>query len=409
MRLNFLKNTLLLFVILLINSLNKNPNTKKIIQKPVVGANQMDQYLPLIFGKNVGVIANQTSVVFLEEINTNKKVDHVKKHIHLVDTLIKRGVKVKKVFGPEHGFRGTADAGEYVNDGVDINSGIPIVSLYGKNRKPSYEMLKDIEVILFDVQDVGTRFYTFTSTLHYVMEACAKLNIPVIILDRPNPNGHYVDGPVLKKEYQSFVGMHPVPIVHGMTIGEYALMINGENWLEKERKCNLKVIPLKHYNRMTPYKLPIKPSPNLPNTKAINLYPSLCLFEGTNVSVGRGTEKQFQIYGSPLLDQKKFNYNFTPQPNFGAKSPKHQNKLCFGENLSQQQMTSKIELKWLIKAYQNSREKDVFFNTFFTKLAGQEVLQKQIENECSAKEIIASWQSDLEVFKTIRTNYLLYP
>ena len=239
----------------------------------------------------------------------------------MVDSLLKLGIKIKKVFAPEHGYRGKADAGEYVKDGVDIKTGLPIVSLYGANRKPNPEILRDLDIVIFDVQDVGARFYTFVSTLHYMMETCASLNIPILILDRPNPNGHYIDGPILDLNHKSFVGMHPVPVVHGMTIGEYAKMINGEGWLENGIQCELKIIPVANYNHKKTYKLPIKPSPNLPNAKAVNLYSSLCFFEGTNVSSGRGTSTQFQVYAKPFSNSEKYNYVFTPKPNLGAKKP----------------------------------------------------------------------------------------
>ncbi|HFB99297.1 MAG TPA: DUF1343 domain-containing protein, partial [Phaeodactylibacter sp.] len=249
-----------------------------------VGAAQMESYLPMLKNKSVALLVNQTSMVG---------------KTHLVDTLLKQNINVQKIFAPEHGFRGNADAGEHVKDGKDAKTGIPLVSLYGKNRKPSPAYLEGIDVVVFDVQDVGVRFYTYISTLSYVMEACAENNIDFMVLDRPNPNGHYVDGPVLKKGFESFIGLHHVPVVHGMTVGEYAKMVNGEGWLKNKIKCKLIVIPCKHYTHQTFYELPIKPSPNLPNIRSVYLYPSLGFFEGTQVSVGRGTTKQFQIYGHP--------------------------------------------------------------------------------------------------------------
>jgi len=399
MKFKFIKNTVLLFVVVLLSCGNRP--CEQIQEKIVVGANQLNLYLPLLKEKNVGVVANQTSAIF-----TNNSSEA---HTHLVDSLLSLGVSIKKVFAPEHGYRGKADAGEYVKDGVDIKTGLPIVSLYGSNRKPDPEALKDLDVVIFDVQDVGVRFYTFTSTLHYVMETCAALNIPVLVLDRPNPNSHYIDGPILELEHKSFVGMHPVPVTHGMTIGEYARMINGEGWLKAGVKCSLRIIPVDNYHHKKNYNLPIKPSPNLPNGKAINLYPSLCFFEGTNVSSGRGTETQFQVFGSPFLNPEKFSYHFTPIPNKGAKNPKHKSIKCYGRDLRNSEVLDSINLTWLIDAYKYSSEKEEFFNPFFTKLAGQTKLQAQIKNGLDVAEIRKSWQKGLEKFKKIRANYLLYP
>ena len=396
MHLNFIKNTVLLFVLTLLSCRNQS-NTHA--QTPIsVGAQQTEIYLPILKNKNIGIVANQTSVIFKENGYT-----------HLVDSLLSLNIAVKKVFAPEHGFRGTADAGETIKNGIDVSTGIPIVSLYGKNKKPTREQLANLDLIIFDIQDVGARFYTFISTLHYIMEACAEADIPLLVLDRPNPNGHYVDGPILDIAYSSFVGMHPVPMVHGMTVGEYAKMINGEGWLSEGVQCDLKVIPIENYTHQTAYELPIKPSPNLPNAKAINLYPSLCLFEGTNVSVGRGTELQFQIMGSPFLEGSDYNFEFTPTPNVGAKYPKHEAKICKGLNLKNHPNLSHIELKWLIDAYQHTENKDDFFIPFFTKLAGQKLLQEQIENGWTADEIRESWKTGLEHYKTLRAPYLLYP
>ena len=381
---------------------NTTDKKETFISKPIkTGADQIHNYLPKLYHKNIAIVANQTSVI---NLNIN---DAVKKTIHLVDFLHgQEKIKIKNVFAPEHGFRGKADAGETIIDGVDTKTGIPLISLYGKNKKPKQEQLQDIDIVVFDIQDVGARFYTYISTLHYVMEACAELNIPLIVLDRPNPNGHYIDGPVLEPQHKSFVGMHPVPIVYGMTIGEYGKMINGENWLKNKVTCNLSVIPLENYTHKTKYNLPIKPSPNLPNANSINLYPSLCFFEGTSVSAGRGTNKQFQIYGAPSLDLKA--YSFTPTANEGAKYPKHQNKLCYGEDLSESAYQNQINLKWLIKAYKHSSEKEKFFNNFLVKLAGTESLQKQIESGISENEIKKSWQQGIDDFKAIREKYLIY-
>ena len=363
----------------------------------IVGANQTDQYLKLLKGKRVGVVGNQSSVIFKDGAYT-----------HLVDSLIGLKVDVKKVFSPEHGFRGTADAGEKIKDGIDTKTGVPIISLYGDNKKPKPEQLKGLDILVFDIQDVGVRFYTYISTLHYVMEACAEANIPLLILDRPNPNGHYVDGPILEKAYTSFVGMHPIPIAHGMTIGEYAQMINGEKWLKNSVQCQLAVISMKNYNHQMAYSLPIKPSPNLPNDQSIVLYPSLCFFEGTNVSVGRGTNKQFQVFGSPDLDKNYFKFSFTPQPNEGAKTPPQEGKLCYGRDLSQLDVKPGLNLEYLIEAYSNTANKSKFFNSFFVKLAGTAKLQEQIEKGLSEKDIKATWSKGLEDFKQVRTKYILY-
>jgi uncharacterized protein YbbC (DUF1343 family) len=408
MLLNSIKNTALLFVMIVLSCGNSSPYQNK---APVtVAANQLELYLPLLKNKRVGIVANQTSVIFKNSPGLGLNGELIKNdNIHLVDSLIKRDVSVIKVFAPEHGYRGRADAGEYVKGGIDLKTGLPIVSLYGENRKPDPKVLEDLDVVVFDIQDVGTRFYTFVSTLHYMMEGCAALNIPLIVLDRPNPNGHYVDGPVLDLNYKSFVGMHAVPITHGMTLGEFAKMINGEHWLEDDLNCDLTVIPVANYNREDVYILPIPPSPNLPNQKAINLYPSLCLFEGTHVSVGRGTENQFQIFGSPFLGDENYSFQFIPKPNFGAKNPKHKAKICYGKNLKNVDFLNDINLNWLIEAYENTTDKSSFFNSFFTKLAGQTTLQQQIEKGWSALEIKRSWENDLEQFKALRSNYLLYP
>ncbi len=362
-------------------------------QNPINGldAHQLE-LINHLENKNIAIVANPTSIL------KNKQ--------HLVDFLVEKNIKIQTIFAPEHGFRGDADAGETIKDGKDLKTNIPIISLYGKNKKPSQEMLQNLDFVLFDIQDVGVRFYTYISTLHYLMEACAAAKIPMIILDRPNPNIQIIDGPVLEKEHNSFVGMHPIPVLHGMTIAEYAQMINGENWLENNLKCELIIKKCTNYNRKKSYGLPVKPSPNLPNDLSINLYASLCFFEGTNVSVGRGTEKQFQIYGSPFLPQKGF--NFTPKPNFGAKDPLHNNKKCWGEDLTKSRTISQLNLSWLIKAYKNTNDKKIFFNTFFTKLAGTKTLQSQIELGISEKEIRKSWQKDLEIFKEKRKKYFLY-
>ena len=356
------------------------------------GAENYAAYLPLLANKKVGIVTNPTGIV------ENKK--------HLVDFLFKKQINLLKIYAPEHGFRGTADAGEMIKDGKDSKTNLPIISLYGNNKKPKPEQLVDIDMMVFDIQDVGARFYTYISTLHYVMEACAENNIELLVFDRPNPNGNIVDGPILETEHKSFVGMHPIPVLHGMTIGEYAKMINGEKWLANGIQCNIKVIPCTNYKRDMIYSLPMKPSPNLPNDQAINLYASLCFFEGTNVSVGRGTEKQFQIYGSPFLTN--FNFNFTPISNFGAKEPMHKDVLCIGEDLTKIKKVTRLELKWLLKAYSDTSDKTVFFNDFFTKLAGTKKLQEQIVTGVSEKEIRKSWEAGLASFKEMRKQYLIY-
>ncbi|WP_223269258.1 MULTISPECIES: exo-beta-N-acetylmuramidase NamZ domain-containing protein [unclassified Polaribacter] len=361
------------------------------------GAERTDLYLNLLKGKNVAIVGNQTSVI--EKRGKNQPA------VHLVDSLLALQINIIKVFAPEHGFRGKADAGEIIKDGFDTKTGLPIISLYGNNKKPSEDQLKGIDVVVFDIQDVGARFYTYISTLHYVMEACAALNIKVIILDRPNPNGHYIDGPVLEIAHKSFVGMHKVPVVYGMTIGEYGKMINGEKWLPNKLICDLKVIPLENYTHQTAYSLPVKPSPNLPNDKSINLYPSLCFFEGTTVSAGRGTAMQFQIYGAPFLAKNEF--SFTPQANEGAKYPKYKNELCFGEDLRSAKKRSHLDLSFLIKAYKQNSSKE-FFNTFFTNLAGTKKLQQQIEQGLTSEEIRKTWKVAIEAFKLVREQYLMY-
>ena len=367
--------------------ITKNPKTEII-----TGADNYTSYLHLLKNQKIGIVTNQTGIL------SNKR--------HLVDFLIEKNIAVQKIFAPEHGFRGTADAGEHVVDGKDFKTGLPIISLYGDNKKPKPEQLAGIDIMVFDLQDVGARFYTYISSLHYIMEACAENKIPLLILDRPNPNGSIVDGPILEREFSSFVGMHPIPLLHGMTIGEYAQMINGEKWLKNKIQCKLTVIPCVNYNRKMDYSLPVKPSPNLPNDQSVNLYASLCLFEGTNVSVGRGSEKQFQIYGSPYLPKSDFSY--TPKPNFGAQNPVYNGVLCYGEDLSTYPRLNQLELKWIIKAYQTTMDKSKFFNPFFTKLAGTKKLQQQIEAGTSEDKIRESWKKELIEFQEMRKKYLIY-
>ena len=376
----------------------------------IVGANQFQNYFPELKNKNIAIVANQTSRVSFQKMDTvDEKRSNIKKEdVHLVDYIKSQFEGLQVVFSPEHGFRGEADAGEHIKNSMDKKTGLLITSLYGKNKKPSPSQLKGIDVVLFDIQDVGVRFYTYISTLHYVMEACAEANIKLIVLDRPNPNAHYIDGPMLEIAYRSFVGMHRVPLVYGMTIGEYAQMINGEKWLANGIQCDIKIVPLQNYTHQTDYILPIKPSPNLPNAKAINLYPSLAFFEGTNVSCGRGTEIQFQIYGSPFLDKKYNTFEFTPKPNFGAKYPKHNGEICYGKDLRNIKKLSQLNLEWLIEAYVSTKDKTTFFNPFFKKLAGTKKLQDQIEKGYTYREIRKNWMLDLKDFEKIRAKYLIY-
>ena len=367
--------------------------------KILVGASQFQKYLPLIKDKKVGIVANQTTVV---------------NRTHLVDSLLSIGIEVELVFSPEHGFRGKADAGEKINDEIDESTGLSIVSLHGKSRrKPSSQILAEIDVMIFDLQDVGVRFYTYISTMHYVMEACAENNIPLIVLDRPNPNGFYVDGPILRKKYKSFIGMHPVPIVHGMTVGEYAQMINGEKWLKDSVQCNLKVIECVNYDHSMKYKLPIPPSPNLPNMMSVYLYPSLCLFEGTTVSIGRGTPFPFQVYGAPYI--KTTTFDFKPKPSFGAKNPKQNGVKCFGEDLRMFDTAfffndPMLNFDWLISAFSSSKNEPYFFlkNGFFNLLTGNFTIRKMIEQGRSENELRLSYRDELEEFYEIRNKYLLY-
>lgn len=374
-------------------------STKNII----TGADQPEKYLSLLAGKKIGLVANQTSILI--ETNSETAAPEL---IHLVDYLVENKIDLRKVFAPEHGFRGTADAGELIKDGVDLKTGVPIISIYGNNKKPTAQQLEGIDLMIFDIQDVGARFYTYISSLHYVMEACAEANIPLLILDRPNPNGNYIDGPILELEYKSFVGMHAVPVVHGMTIAEYAQMINGQGWLENGVQCELEFILMKNYNHQTTYSLPIKPSPNLPNDVAINLYPSLCFFEGTIISAGRGTDMQFQIFGAPSLPASKYPFQFAPTANEGAKYPKFMGELCNGSDLRETPRLSRLNLTWLIEAHQNYEKQNEFFNSFFTNLAGTKKLQEQIKSGIPFSEIQASWSEGLEKYDAMRQPYLLY-
>ena len=412
------KNTLLLWLLILTacgNTLKKEKDStalelseakKQQDSAIVVGANSTEEYLPLLQEKKVGVVANQTSIIFKYQSQEDSSSNTF---THLVDSLLSLNIDIEKVFAPEHGFRGMADAGEHVKDGTDAKTGISIISLYGKNRKPSSSQLDNLDIVVFDIQDVGVRFYTYIATMQLVMEACAEKGTPVLVLDRPNPNGHYVDGPTMEIEHKGFLGLTPIPLVYGMTIGEYAHMINSEGWLENGIKADLTVIPLRNYNHNSVYNIPVRPSPNLPNQTAINLYPSLGLFEGTNINAGRGTESQFQRYGAPFLDSTVYDFSYIPKPNFGSKNPKHSEKKCFGKDLSSKPRMSEVSLQWLIDAYNNASDKKLVFNqSGFTKHAGTEKLQQQIESGFSEKEIKDSWQKDLTNFRKIRSKYLLY-
>jgi uncharacterized protein YbbC (DUF1343 family) len=367
-------------------------------REPVPAAHRFEEYVKLLKGKRVGMVVNQTSTVG---------------ETHLVDTLISQGVNVVKIFSPEHGFRGDADAGEHVGSSVDAKTGISLVSIYGKKLGPDVGDMAGLDILVFDVQDVGARFYTYISTLQYVMESCVSFRKTLLVLDRPNPNGHYVDGPVLDTSLRSFVGMQAVPLVYGMTVAEYAQMLNGERWLAGRSQCLLYLVTCKFYSHQTAYTLPVKPSPNLPNMKAIYLYPSLCLFEGTNISVGRGTEKQFQIYGAPLLP--KGGFSFKPTPNSGAKDPQFNNQVCNGVDFSgvdEEVLRGKkeINLSYLLDAYRAFPQKEAFFlkGNFFEKLAGTKLLREQIKAGKSEAEIRSSWKNGLDGFRVIRKKYLLY-
>ena len=365
-----------------------------------LGVERFSNYLPLLRGKRVGVIANHTARIG---------------NMHLVDTLLALGIHVKYVFAPEHGFRGDADAGAEVKDGLDPKTGLPLFSLYGKNKKPSKLWMDSLDVLVFDIQDVGARFYTYISTLHYVMQACAEYGKPLVVLDRPNPNGNHIDGPVLQKKYKSFVGMHPIPVLHGMTIGEYALMVNGEGWLHDSLplRCPLTIVKMQKYNHKMLYDLPEHPSPNLTNMRAIYLYPSLCFFEGTIMSVGRGTEFPFETYGHPKYKSSAF--SFTPKPIKGkSMEPLLKDEKCFGRDLRNSNVDSIIakglDLQYLIDAFKNTSSENFFaYAKFFDQLAGSDRLRKQIIAGMSEQEIRSSWQEELTAFKTLRAKYLLYP
>ena len=385
-KLNILfKNTLLFTLVYL--SL-----TSTYSQNIIPGSERTNLYIDKLLDKKVAVIANNTSI-----IRSNNS------DIHLIDTLIKRGVKIEKIFSPEHGFLGDKDDGEKIDNG--FYKSIEVISLYGKNRKINDNDIKNIDILIFDIQDVGVRFYTYLSTLHYAMESVSRTNKKLIILDRPNPNSFYIDGPILDLKNKSFIGLHPVPIVYGMTIGEYGKMINGEGWLENNLKANLEVIKIKNYNHKLKYEPNIRPSPNLPNIQSIYLYPSLAFLEKTEVSVGRGTKTQFQIYGHPDFNEK---FSFIPKPNFGSQNPKLNGIKSNGEDLRNYKTGNRIELKWLINSYNQIKDKENFFRSDFNKLSGSSKLQDQIKNGIQESIIRDSWLEGLEKFKKIRKKYLLY-
>jgi uncharacterized protein YbbC (DUF1343 family) len=392
------------FVFLLFSCQSHQETDKNIIQFHVsqtekdsslyLGIDRMDSLVALLAGKSIAIVGNQTSVL--------------KDSIHLVDTLIARNIDVIKVFSPEHGFRGKGSAGQKIDNSMDAKTGIPIISLYGSHKKPSKSDMAGVSLVVFDIQDVGVRFYTYISTLHYVMEACAEYNIPIVVLDRPNPNGDYIDGPVLEMEHRSFVGMHPVPVVHGMTIGEYALMINGENWLKDSLQCDLKVLRCLNYSHNMKYSLPVAPSPNLRSDIAVRLYPSLCFFEGTTVSVGRGTAQPFELYGHPNLEKSVF--RFKPKSQTGAVYPKHQNIECGGVYLGDEPMTSRFSLAYLLEAIRELGDPVSTINRkkFFILLSGTEKLYNQIIKGLSEEKIRKTWAADLKAYKKMRTKYLQY-
>lgn len=366
------------------------------------GIYETTTYIELIKNKRIAIVGNQTSVI---------------ENTHLVDTLIALNQNIVKVFCPEHGFRGTADAGAKINDSTDPKTGLPIISLYGNNKKPHNKQLTDVDIVIFDLQDVGVRFYTYISTLHYVMEACAENDIPLIVLDRPNPNGHYIDGAILDTaNNRSFIGMHPVPVIYGMTIGEYALMINGESWLNNSIQCDLNIVLCKNYTHKSKYSLPVAPSPNLPNDRSIELYPSLCLFEATNLSIGRGTDKQFQIIGHPSLNKvADADFAFTPKPNKGASNPKLNGELCYGYDLSEDYSifkwnNNRLNINIILELYKLFPDKDEFFkkSNSINLLSGDSEFRHQVENQISEKEIRDTWEEELIIFKETRKKYLLY-
>ena len=383
------------------SSINKKASTdslKELYNKPIkakviTGAEQTELYAPSLKNKKIALLVNQTSLIT---------------STHLVDSLLNLKLNIVKIFSPEHGFRGNAANGEKVSNELDAKTGLPIISLYGKNKKPTAESLQDVDVVIFDIQDVGARFYTYISTLHYLMDACAENNKELWVLDRPNPNGYYIDGPILEKNFQSFIGLDPLPIVHGLTVGEYAQLLNGEKWLAEGKVCKLKVISCKNYTHKDRYSLPVKPSPNLPNDLAIKLYPSICLFEGTSISVGRGTEFPFQVIGSP--NKNNGNFTFTPKSIEGvAKNPPYEGQLCYGIDFRNEIIPDGFTLKYVIELYNKAEDKEKFFTAFFDKLVGNDKLKEQIKKGMSESEIKKTWQDELNRYKVVRKKYLLYP
>ncbi len=392
-------NMQLYFILLclLFSTCSYSQDTSNENEKIITGSEQLNEYLPFIESKNIGIVSNHTSLV---------------NETHLVDTLLSHNIQIQKIFSPEHGFRGEVEAGELIDNQIDNISKLPVISLYGSHKKPAKTDLEGIDIIVFDMQDVGVRFYTYISTMHYVMEACAENGIPILVLDRPNPNGWYIDGPILDTNFRSFVGMHPVPLVHGMTIGEFAQMINGEGWLNNNVKCDLRVVTCKNYTHDSTYLLPVKPSPNLPNQTSIYLYPSLGFFEGTVVSIGRGTDFPFQVFGSPNFPQTEF--FFTPESRLGmSANPPSLGERCNGLDLRDYTVDyfynrKSINLDWLIYAYQLYPRKNEFFNSYFNLLAGNEILKRQIIEGQDSETIRETWKNDISEFKRVRKKYLLY-
>ena len=363
------------------------------------GAWQTEKYFPLLDGKAIALVGNHSSLV---------------DDVHLVDTLLASGFNLLRVFSPEHGFRGEAADGQLIESGIDPVTGISIKSLYGANRRPDPSHIKDLDLIIFDIQDVGTRFYTYISTMSYVMEEAARQGVPMLILDRPNPNGHFVDGSILEKEHSTFVGLHPIPIVHGMTVAEYAQMVNGQGWLGNDLKCELHIVPVKNYHRQMWYELPVAPSPNLPNMTSIMLYPGLCLMEGTVLSIGRGTDYPFQVYGHPKLPESEFPFTFTPQSRRESVYPPQEGNICFGRDLrtanpEKLMEISRVDLQPLLNAFNHFQDKENFFISSFERLAGTAKLRKQIMEGMTEDEIRKSWQEGLQEFIKMRKPYLIYP
>lgn len=392
--------SLLFAVCMLFTSCGRADSANQNETEPIVpGAWQTEVYFPMLAGKRLALVGNHSSLIG---------------EVHLADSLLSAGFNLEKVFSPEHGFRGHAAAGEKVQSGVDTQTGLPVISLYGANRSPSPGDLAGIDLIIFDIQDVGARFYTYISTMSYMMEEAARQNIPMLILDRPNPNGHFTDGPIREEKHTSFVGLHPIPVVHGMTVAEYAQMVNGQGWLGVDLECELHIVEVKNYTRDMWYELPVAPSPNLPNMTSIMLYPGLCMFEGTTVSLGRGTDFPFQVYGHPDLPAEKFPFTFTPESRTAAPNPPQLDHLCHGIDLrtdtpEELMEVSRFDLSQLINAYSHFPDKDNFFNNFFNRLAGTDDLQKQIKAGMSEEEIRATWQPGLEAFREMRREYLIYP